>query len=163
MKTSVILILVTSITLTTTAAANDKAILKHPTQEDKKKMCAQGPTTQLENNICAGLEFEKWDNELNRVYQQILKMHENDKAFLQKLRAAQKAWIFFRDAELEAIYPLPAKSAEYGSSYGMCYSTWKTILTKERIRQLKKWIDGFAEDIPKEDVCGGSLLPQSNK
>jgi len=128
--------------------------------EENKKMCAEGAQAQVEISICTGIEFEKWDDELNRIYQQIQMKHQQNNIFLLKLKKAQLAWISFRDAELEALYPLPDKGMEYGSSFGMCLYTWKTILTKERIRQLKKWIDGHTDDIGEGDVCTGPLLPR---
>lgn len=163
MEITTILALIISITwVTASYGESEKKLVNRPTLEEKRKICAEGTTTQLENNMCAGLEFEKWDEELNRLYQQIMKAREKEKVFLEKMRVAQRSWILFRDAELEAIYP-PEKSRGHGSSYGMCYFTWKTILTKERIRQLRKWIDGFTDDIPKEDICGGTLLPRPDK
>jgi len=57
-------------------------------------------------NKCFCQQYQKADAELNRVYQQLLAAGTGNPAFIDKLKAAQRAWVVFRDAQLEAIYPI---------------------------------------------------------
>ncbi|RYZ47353.1 MAG: DUF1311 domain-containing protein [Proteobacteria bacterium] len=50
-------------------------------------------------------EFLKTDKELNDTYKEIQTKYKADSIFLKKLKKAQTAWIAFRDAHLEAVYP----------------------------------------------------------
>jgi uncharacterized protein YecT (DUF1311 family) len=117
--------------------------------------CMDKARTQFDMNQCAGSEFEKADKELNRLYQSILTEYADNKLFIEKLKAAQLAWIKFRDAEMEALFPIKHKDEIYiyGSAYPMCYSIWMKKITEERTAQLKKWSDKIQEG----DVCAGSI------
>ncbi len=118
-----------------------------------KKACYDTAKTQLDLNNCAALELKNADDELNVVYKEIAKRNVDDKVFLDRLKEAQRAWLKFRDAELEALFPEADKQSRYGSSYSMCYAQWKAKITEERTQQLKKWITGVREG----EVCSGSL------
>ncbi|MGB7330433.1 MAG: lysozyme inhibitor LprI family protein, partial [Terriglobales bacterium] len=83
----------------------------------------------------------------------ILKEYADDQQFIAKLKTAQKAWLAFRDAELEALYPKDNKQAEYGTVYPMCHCSELQFLTEERTKQLNRWLDGTREG----DVCAGSI------
>jgi uncharacterized protein YecT (DUF1311 family) len=117
------------------------------------KNCMETATTQLQRNQCASSQLKAADGELNRVYQAILKKYKNDTDFLRKLRNAQQAWLKFRDAELEAKFPLTDKRARYGSAYPMCANLFLAQRTQERIKDLRQWLDGTEEG----DVCAGSV------
>jgi uncharacterized protein YecT (DUF1311 family) len=110
--------------------------------------------TQLDLNLAACAELDAADAELNRTYQDILRHYRGETLFLAKLKTAQRAWIAFRDAELEAIYPAAEKRIEYGSMYPMCRCAVLADLTTRRTEQLKTWLD--AEE---GDPCGGSRRP----
>ena len=86
-------------------------------------------------------EFQRADNELNTVYNQVLKKYSGDAAFLKKLRAAQLAWIRFRDAQVEAHFPATDKLREYGSVYPVCRYQALKPLTEERTKQLRVWLE----------------------
>lgn len=118
--------------------------------------CFEKAQTQVELNTCAGDEYAAADAELNRVYKKILESYKGDPKFITKFRASQRAWISFRDAELEARFPHAdgGKSAQYyGSIFPMCYAQYKAGLTRERAAKLQEWLDGAEEG----DVCSGSV------
>jgi len=94
---------------------------------------------------------EKADAELNKVWKQIMKCYKSDKVFIGKLKTAQEAWLKYRDAHIKSMFPEDISS--YGSIYSTCYDNLIEELTKERIRYLKKWVDG----IPEGDGCSGSV------
>lgn len=108
---------------------------------------------QMELNEKACAAYKKVDAEMNRVYQQILSENRADTLFVQKMRAAQRAWLVFRDAHLEAMYPAADKRAAYGSVNPMCQCMELEKLTDERTRVLRQWVDGIEQG----DVCGGSI------
>jgi uncharacterized protein YecT (DUF1311 family) len=109
--------------------------------------------TQGDSNAEADKIYRAADRELNTVYQQILQDYKSDAAFTGRIKASQRIWIQFRDAELLARYPAKDARLEYGSAYPMCWSIYMTDLTKERTKQLRVWIDGIEEG----DVCSGSV------
>ena len=95
---------------------------------------------QSEMNRCAGEDAMAADTELDRVYQDLLAKSKGDTNATKKLRDAQRAWLAFRDAQLQALYPAEDKQREYGSIYPMCYAIVATAMTKERIAQLRKML-----------------------
>jgi uncharacterized protein YecT (DUF1311 family) len=113
--------------------------------------------SQLEINTAAAQDYAKTDAELNRVYKQIRTMYKSETLFLKRLQEAQQAWMAFRDAELEALYPTANKnddkSSSYGSAYSLCRSNWLSTLTKQRTKELQRWLKGTQEG----DVCCGSI------
>lgn len=109
--------------------------------------------TQLELNEKACASYKKADTAMNKTYQQILGRYRADSLFIQKLKSAQRAWIAYRDAHLEALYPAADKRAAYGSVNPMCQCVALEEITVERTKILKKWVDGIEEG----DVCGGSI------
>jgi len=90
---------------------------------------------------------------MNDAYAKILREYANDQEFITKIRAAQQAWLTFRNAEMEALYPRADKQAEYGTVYPMCRCLELQSLTEERTKQLRRWLDGTKEG----ELCSGSL------
>jgi uncharacterized protein YecT (DUF1311 family) len=108
--------------------------------------------TGVEMNQQANVSFQKADKELNALYQKIVLKYKDDPVFIASLKAAQRLWIQFRDAELKMKYP-PREQGHYGSVYPMCYSACKEELTRQRIKTLQQWLEGVEEG----DVCAGSV------
>lgn len=107
--------------------------------------------TQLEMNQAACSEYQVADKRLNTIYQQVLARHKGDAAVTAKIKKSQSAWLAFRDAQLEALYPAADKLYEYGSVYPMCSCSENAALINQRIEQLSGWLN------PEEgDVCRGS-------
>lgn len=61
--------------------------------------------TQSAMNQDACAQYKQADQALNAAYNKILKDYAKDPQFLAKLKQAQRAWIAFRDAQLEARFP----------------------------------------------------------
>lgn len=108
--------------------------------------------TQNEMNQNEYAAYKKAEKEINSVYQRILKENSFDTEFLKNLKAAQRLWIQFRDAEVKAKYPNRTQGY-YGSVYPMCVSIYLTQLTQDRIKTLRIWLTGIEEG----DVCSGSV------
>ena len=96
--------------------------------------------------------YEKADKELNDVYRDILAAYKSDTAFIYNLRASQRIWITFRDAELNMKYP-EREAGDYGSLHPLCRANYLGELTRDRIVTLRKWLLGAEEG----DACSGSI------
>lgn len=105
---------------------------------------------QLNEEACG--KYKEADADMNQAYQQVLKQYQKDALFIPKFRAAQRAWVAFRDAHLAAAYPNAAPGA-YGGVNPMCRCAILTQLTMARTGQLREWLDGTQEG----DVCAGSI------
>jgi uncharacterized protein YecT (DUF1311 family) len=113
--------------------------------------------SQAKMNMDAQKKYEKANEELNAVYDKVLIKYEDNKQFISKLKTAQKMWIKFRDAEIEAKYPAKDGLLEYGSMYPMCWNIYLTDLTNQRIKNLNVWLKGT------NDACAGSVKLKSKK
>jgi uncharacterized protein YecT (DUF1311 family) len=114
--------------------------------------CRLSAQTQLEINDAAQKEYAAADAALGRVYTQILTEYRDDAVFVRKLREAERAWLRFRDAQVESLYPQADKRRAYGTVYPLCRLQALTALTIERTKQLNAWLDGVEET----DPCAGS-------
>ena len=82
---------------------------------------------------------KEWDKELNIVYQKIMKVA--DAVTKNKLRNAQRAWIKFRDSEVEKSY---YTNNPNGGSMGILFSLNTAVkLTEERAVQLAEMYDAL--------------------
>ncbi|CAA6818015.1 MAG: Unknown protein [uncultured Sulfurovum sp.] len=107
---------------------------------------AEGPIkckedgTQLEMNKCAHDDFLKADKELNQVYKALRKVKKEDKLFLKNLKKAQRAWLAYRDADLDAQFTCEGGDLRscFGSMYGLLLNGSKAELTLQRVKILKE-------------------------
>ena len=109
--------------------------------QSKDNPCWKAAMTQSDMNRCAGEDASAADAELNRVYQKLLSKIKADDNASKKVRSAQRAWIAFRDAQVEALFPAADKQGEYGSMYPLCHSKVTTAITRERIAQLRRMLE----------------------
>ncbi|MEZ4859275.1 MAG: lysozyme inhibitor LprI family protein [Flavobacteriaceae bacterium] len=109
--------------------------------------------SQAEMNQEAHNDYQKADAELNEVYQTILKEYQEESLFIEKLKAVQRIWITYRDAQLAMKYPYENKGGEYGDGYPACVSNYLQELTQIRTEQLRMWVQGVEEG----DICSGSI------
>lgn len=120
--------------------------------QSKENPCWKTAKSQMELNHCAYQDEQDADAELNLVYQQLMMKLKDDDNATQKVRAAQRAWMAFRDARLEEAFPAPNKSREYGSMYPMCRASVDMAMTKERTAQLRRMLGD-------DDECGEAPNP----
>ena len=88
---------------------------------------------QFEMNRQAEASFAKADAELNRVYAKVIATLDDESK--PELKAAQRAWVAFRDAQ--ATFEMN-QEARGGSMAPMIYAGVRATLTKARIAQLKE-------------------------
>jgi uncharacterized protein YecT (DUF1311 family) len=106
-------------------------------------------------NQAAQAKFNQADKQLNIVYKKILTSYSRDSNFIAQLKASQRIWIQFRDAEMKMKFPEKDQS-NYGSVFPMCLYIYMEELTVERTKKLKLWLTGAKEG----EVCSGSIKTQ---
>jgi len=99
--------------------------------------------TGEEMNVCAANDLAKAEKELNAVYQALLKKEAKNTVFIQKLRNAQRAWVAFRDADLDATYACADESPFvcWGSMLPLCEASYKEKVTRERTERLRRLLN----------------------
>jgi uncharacterized protein YecT (DUF1311 family) len=97
--------------------------------------------TQQELNACAADEFKQADRALNEAYAALLKKESGDRTFIKKLRVAQRAWLAFRDAEMEATFACDPAQSCWGSMLPMSMASYKARLTRDRTQRLREMLD----------------------
>jgi uncharacterized protein YecT (DUF1311 family) len=91
--------------------------------------------SQSEMNRQAEADFASADAALNKVYQKLVT--KLDAQGLAKLKAAQRAWIAFRDAQADLQADMEARG---GSMSPMIYSGVRAELTKARTKELEQML-----------------------
>jgi len=102
------------------------------------RACNKKAKTQMEMNACASDEAARADTELNEIYQKVLAAAEKQEEALAKVKASQSAWIAYRDAYMDAMYPAKNKQAEYGTIYPMEANLLRAKLTQRQVIALKE-------------------------
>jgi uncharacterized protein YecT (DUF1311 family) len=90
---------------------------------------------------------------MNRLYHRILEERAWDETFIVAFKAAQEAWLAYREAEHDAQFPPPQTNVRDGSVYPMCAASFAEAMIRQRIERLREWIDGE----PEGNVCSGSV------
>jgi uncharacterized protein YecT (DUF1311 family) len=100
----------------------------------KNDPCGDGTTTAAQT-ACYSAALKKSDGDLNQLYQRIQTLiHGNE---LVKLKAAQRLWIQFRDANCAAEEELYSG----GSAAPMAKVSCLDAMTKQRTEELKSMYD----------------------
>ncbi len=109
------------------------------------RACNDKATTQMEMNTCAGEEAARADARLNDVYHELLSKAAKQLEAVVKIKAAERAWVAYRDAYMEAMYPAKDKQVEYGSIYLMEASLLRARLTERHTTELKEMLQQYSE------------------
>lgn len=126
-------------------------ILATPIARGQAKDSCFDKATQSELNACEAEQYRKVDAEMQRVYTQVLAKYSADRPLAENLRIAQEAWLKFRDAHMDSLFPETDKQRTYGSVYPMCKAIEMTLLTSQRTESLQRMLN------PEEgDVCAFS-------
>lgn len=96
--------------------------------------CARNAHGVFEDVACASDAYAKADKELNLVYQQLLK--QSDEEAQKKLRAAQRAWLAYRDANASFVYMVEGD----GSAGRMVAANQLEQATIARTKELRSWL-----------------------
>lgn len=95
----------------------------------------QEGAAQLEMNMASAELYRIWDDTLNTVWK--LLEAELDDATMEQLRAEEREWITFKEAEAKAA----GKEMEGGSMQPMLESGRAAALTKERVYELAEYAE----------------------
>ena len=115
--------------------------------------CDKKANTQADLTECAGNDLKSADDDLNAIYQQLLKKAAGNPVAVGKIKNAQTAWLAFRNAQIEAFYPAEDKQKEYGTVYPMCADLLLADLTRQRTKMLKEMLKEMLNSV-EGDVCG---------
>jgi uncharacterized protein YecT (DUF1311 family) len=110
----------------------------------QSRACFDKAVTQAEITACASGEAARADAELNRVYQVLLTATKGNTSGTAKIKAAERAWIAYRDAHIEAMYPAADKQAEYGSIFPSEANDLYAKLTKRQIEALNDLVNQYS-------------------
>lgn len=119
-------------------------------QSPEYHACSDEAKTQVAMNACASDEAARADAQLNDVYRALLQK-TMDATAATKIKAAERAWITYRDAYIDAMYPAENKQVEYGSVYPMEIAMLRAKLTRIQIaalQDLSQQIDGAPQSLP---------------
>jgi uncharacterized protein YecT (DUF1311 family) len=109
---------------------------------EQYKTCADKANTQHALHVCANEEATRTDAELNKIYHQLLALAEGQPGAVAKVKNAERAWIAYRKAYLDAMYPGENKQA-YGSIYPMEANLRYASLTRKQITALKELVEQY--------------------
>jgi uncharacterized protein YecT (DUF1311 family) len=87
--------------------------------------------------MCAWEEAERTDAEMDRMYRDLLSRAAALPEAPPKIEATQAAWITYKDAYLEALFPADNKQAQYGTIYGMKLNLARAEVTRRQIVALR--------------------------
>ena len=74
------------------------------------RACTDKANTQGEMTSCASAEANRVDAKLNSTYRALLAKVASQPEAVAKIKAAERAWVAYRDAYIEASYPMPLLS-----------------------------------------------------
>jgi uncharacterized protein YecT (DUF1311 family) len=109
------------------------------------RACNDKAKTQTEMNACASDEAARNDAELNEVYRKLLSQAASEPEAVAKIKTAE-AWLAYRDAYMDAMYPAKNKQVEYGSIYPMEAALLRAKLTQRQVTALKELLQQYSGD-----------------
>ena len=101
------------------------------------RACSDKANTQSEMTACASDEAARVDAKLKTTYRALLARVTSQPEALAKIKAAERAWIAYRDAYIEATYPAEDKAIEYGSIYPLDVNLLRAKLTRRQVAALE--------------------------
>lgn len=110
-------------------------------QASELDRCMGAANTQTAMTKCASEEAKRVDGQLNSIYQRVLRAADGDALAVTKIRTAERAWLSYRDAYIEAMYPAKDKQVTYGSKFPMDADLLYAALTKTQVEALKKLLE----------------------
>ncbi|HYG41451.1 MAG TPA: lysozyme inhibitor LprI family protein [Bordetella sp.] len=109
------------------------ALSAHGAQAQSAQPDCANAQDQATMSACAAADYKQADAVLNATYKQAAARLKDDTDQHQRLVAAQRAWIAFRDAECA----FAAGSSEGGSAYPMLLAQCRATLTTQRTAGLQ--------------------------
>ncbi len=110
------------------------------------KACNEKAVTQLAINGCASQEADRVDAKLNTAYRELLAKAKSEQNAVPKIKAAERDWIAYRDAYIEAMFPATDKRTQYGSMYAMDVALLRARLTQEHLADIQELLKEYSGD-----------------
>lgn len=115
--------------------------------------CAAGGQTQREMTRQACDAYKRAESSRQELVTRIRAEHRGDRVFLNKFEVLEKAWLAYRDAYLDARWPVEDKQAEYGSAWPMCHCLEAESVVNQHAAELTEhWLSPHDDG----DICAGS-------
>jgi uncharacterized protein YecT (DUF1311 family) len=108
------------------------------------RACSDKANTQAEMTACASAEAKRVDAKLNSTYSALLARVERHPEAVAKIKAAERAWVAYRDAYIEAAYPAKDKATEYGSIYPLDVALLRAKLTQRQVTALEDMLQHYS-------------------
>jgi uncharacterized protein YecT (DUF1311 family) len=110
---------------------------------DDYRACNDKANTQVEMNACASEEARRADNDSDEIYRLLLSKAASQPEAVAKIKAAERAWVAYRDAYMDAMYPAENKPVEYGSIYPLEANLLRAKLTRQQAAALKELLKRY--------------------
>lgn len=104
---------------------------------DPLRRCLDTAMTQSEITRCFSEDVARAEAELKDVYDKLLAAVDKDPGAVSKITAAEKAWVAYRDAYIEAMWPAENKQF-YGSIFPANARGLRAQLTRQHIEDVKE-------------------------
>ncbi|HVS45704.1 MAG TPA: lysozyme inhibitor LprI family protein [Verrucomicrobiae bacterium] len=102
-----------------------------------KRPCEDTAMTQYAMNMCAKHSADLAEHEMNDLYRRLLLRAAKYPGAAAKVRAAQRAWLAYRDAYVHALYWEPWDNVHYGTVFPMNVSYTIAAVTSMHSTDLK--------------------------
>ena len=109
------------------------------------KDCLNSAQTQAALDECAGSQAKQADDEMNRVYHQLLARVASQPRAKAKIAASQRSWLAYRDTYVAAMYPEEDKQAAYGTMYPMEADLLIASMTNQQTKALRDLLKNYSD------------------
>ncbi len=116
---------------------------------------APGHETQGDLNDAACEPAEAEQDEMNALYESLVARAAGEPDVADRIRASQRAWLAFVEAQQDALWGGPDPQAEHGSVLPMCRCLARQEMVKARSEQLRRMMTH-----EEGDVCSWNLAQQ---
>lgn len=119
-------------------------------QSGAKALNCDEAYTTVEINRCALQEFKQSERDLQRYYEKVITLNQNDETFIESITQSQSHWLMYRKGHCDSVYTYWRD----GTIRSLQSITCKTQLTQERTLQLWQNFLTFVDDT---DIDGTDL------
>ena len=95
--------------------------------------------TQAGMNENAAKKLAAVEVEMRQILDELERRAGSNRGAIASLEKAQAAWVSYRDAQIEALWPSEDPGA-YGSVHPMCISIVRRTMTEQRIGELRRML-----------------------
>lgn len=119
---------------------------------------AQATAAQIDQSRNSCSDYLKVKKGMEDMVKSIGEEYAKYPKFLTKFKKAQESWVFYRDAQVEMIFP-EADKTQYGAFYPACRCNWLVEMTNERLDFLINFVSNTYDAEP----CGGAVNSKKRK